>query len=389
MGYTNVVATYTEHQLFKNGKFFYKHEHILEGCTDHIGHITFPDQPSSVFDYIFFNAKKLDIKATKSLLHGSASHPYHRHKRDIPFYVPLSGVVVRVVDCDNGEPVPNAAVEWQIDRVGSGLTNSDGLVCVGDSTCSYMIDYVKIHADGYVDTTYRNVDIHEGIEGDSVIELCIHLLRKPKVFLIELCREGHYNSLSSTLLKEGYEVVLYSTARANNIERFRSDLDSGNCQIWIIADWENHLSAECCNLICEYYNKGVGLYILADNHPYYADANVILRKLFGFQMEGDCGGCATLSRKEGKGTSGIVAGHPLTNGVNSLFEGVSVSYFSPINGFTPIAYNSCGKVFIACKENDGKRVIVDGGFTRLFDKYWANDLNVFVVNCAKWLAGKK
>ena len=53
---------------------------------------------------------------------------------------------------------------------------------------------------------------------------------------------------------------------------------------------------------------------------------------------------------------------------------------------TPIVYGSAGNLVTAAFEKDGKRLIVDGGYTRLSYKWDTAGTGRYVMNAAAWLA---
>ena len=56
----------------------------------------------------------------------------------------------------------------------------------------------------------------------------------------------------------------------------------------------------------------------------------------------------------------------VTTGLNNLFEGVTISKIKLSNGLTSIVNSSDGNCVTACYNQDGKRALIDGGFTRLY-----------------------
>ena len=51
----------------------------------------------------------------------------------------------------------------------------------------------------------------------------------------------------------------------------------------------------------------------------------------------------------------------------------------------PLMYSSDGKVVAAYSDADKKRVLIDGGFTRLCNKWDSAGTDRYVVNAAGWL----
>lgn len=84
------------------------------------------------------------------------------------------------------------------------------------------------------------------------------------------------------------------------------------------------------------------MYIWGDNDPYYADANVLGRALFGARcrqsccctlmrlcsMSGNTHGDQTLSETRTPGQRGMLA-HLITTGVENLYEGITIATIAP------------------------------------------------------------
>lgn len=183
----DVVATHTEHQILKNGKFFYKKEHNLKGQTDEKGLITFKRQPYSVYDFLFFHFKKVNVEGSKCMMHGFSSSRFYHHKEKTPYVVVLNGIDIHIIDCETGDDVSEATVKWRIETEDTGITDESGMVMINNPVCVDVIDYIEIHADGYADTVLRNVNIDELIGDDSVIEICLRPIDVPYTCDIVMC----------------------------------------------------------------------------------------------------------------------------------------------------------------------------------------------------------
>jgi hypothetical protein len=58
----------------------------------------------------------------------------------------------------------------------------------------------------------------------------------------------------------------------------------------------------------------------------------------------------------------------------------------PAGAMTPIIWGSAGNLVAAAFEHDGRRLLVDGGFTRLYGKWDTAGTGRYIVNAAAWLA---
>jgi len=153
--------------------------------------------------------------------------------------------------------------------------------------------------------------------------------------------------------------------------------------------------------------------VWGDNDPYYGDANRLAGALVpGLRMEGNLGGNQVVGIAEGKDAkSGLRKGHLITTGLEHLYEGITIAtiQFSPGHGknaalydgsgpgglasrrprlpegFTPLLYGSAGNLVSVAFEKDGKRLVMDGGFTRLAVNWDDAGTARYVKNAASWL----
>src|SRR5690554_7709818 len=61
--------------------------------------------------------------------------------------------------------------------------------------------------------------------------------------------------------------------------------------------------------------------------------------------------------------------HLITTGLQNIYEGITIATISAHKDLTPIVYGSIGNLVTAAYEKDGKRLLIDGGFTRLYYKW--------------------
>ena len=88
-----------------------------------------------------------------------------------------------------------------------------------------------------------------------------------------------------------------------------------------------------------------------DNEPYYADANAVGEALLGVTM-----------------------------------HGITIATLSSNPSLTPLVYGSANNLVAAFYDQGGKRLIFDGGFTRLYNKWDTAGTGRYVKNAATWLA---
>ncbi len=206
-----------------------------------------------------------------------------------------------------------------------------------------------------------------------------------KIVVVYLCDEGNMVLPRPALEKKGFSVIVLSSSEVSET-RLKNELSNDKCQLWIVSHRSCYLSSDCCNVIYDHFNKGRGLYIWSDNDPYFADSNVLIRKLFNTDMSGNYWGDQVLSIQSGEMQPGIIKNHPITTGLQNFYEGITISNVRLTQELKPLVYSSDGKIVTAYYDKDGKRCLIDGGFTRLYYKWDSAGTDRFVVNCAAWLA---
>ncbi|MFC1609629.1 hypothetical protein ACFL6C_01600 [Myxococcota bacterium] len=186
---------------------------------------------------------------------------------------------------------------------------------------------------------------------------------------------------------KGFSMVRYSTTPSPpELEKL---LAKSN-QFWLISSCDNsvHLTRKHHTIIREFFDAGHGVYLWGDNDPCNADANALAKLLVGAHVKGDVPGDTTVQISDGPGKPGVVRDHLLTTGVEHVYEGVTVATVkpSPNQPLTPIIWGSAGNLVTAAYERKAKRLIIDGGFTRLSYKWDTAGTARYIRNAAAWLA---
>ena len=83
--------------------------------------------------------------------------------------------------------------------------------------------------------------------------------------------------------------------------------------------------------------------------------------------------------------AGLLPRHLLTTGLEFIYEGITIATIQPNQTLTPLIYGSAGNLVTAVYDRNGKRAILDGGFTRLFLKWDTAGTGRYVKNAAAWL----
>ena len=206
-----------------------------------------------------------------------------------------------------------------------------------------------------------------------------------KIVVLNLCSEWCVFTQPEIALKQkGFTIEEYKTLPS--LSTLKKTLSGDNTQLWVISNRIGYMNSSYVNFIADYYNKGHGVYIWGDNDPFYADANLLLGKIFGASMYGDSLGDQVLGIQHGLRGVGIIPNHPITTGIVNFYEGITIAEIYVKGGLQPLIFASDGKVVTAYYDRDGKRALVDGGFTRLYHKWDSAGTDRYVVNAAAWLA---
>ena len=187
---------------------------------------------------------------------------------------------------------------------------------------------------------------------------------------------------TAALVEKGFNVIRHTTPPPVN--QLRTELSAAS-QVWIISSDRQQLSGEHLNVINDFFQQGKGVYIWGDNDPLYADANAVASKLLGCSMSGNSMGNKVVNEAMSNGQNGFIK-HQITTGLEFLYEGHTIAqiHYSE-EQLIPILRGSDGHIVTACYDSDGKRAILDGGFTRLYMKWDDAGTARFVKNAAAWL----
>jgi hypothetical protein len=205
------------------------------------------------------------------------------------------------------------------------------------------------------------------------------------VAVIQLYVETAFDfSLPKAALKEkGFSVYRWSH-RPPSPKELAAALEK-SCQLWIISGDQQMLTAEHLKVIKAFFDAGHGVYLWGDNQPYYADANYVAEALFDTKMLGDLPGDHPVMLQEKRGKRGLLPNHLLTTGLEHVYEGITIATIQPNQVLSPLIYGSADNLVAAFYDKNGKRAILDGGFTRLYYKWDTAGTARYVKNAAAWL----
>lgn len=197
--------------------------------------------------------------------------------------------------------------------------------------------------------------------------------------------EGFDFSFPTKALEEkGFSITRWQNSPPK-IDEFKSVLASSS-QLWVISSNHKVLTNEYLIAIKDFFDKGHGVFIWGDNLPYYEDANYISESLLDTTMSGNIPGDKVVSLQKEKNKAGLIKNHEITTGIEYLYEGVTVATIKPSKDLKPLMFGSDNNLITAYFDKDGKRALIDGGFTRLFIKWDTAGTGRFVKNAAAWLS---
>jgi molecular chaperone DnaK len=197
--------------------------------------------------------------------------------------------------------------------------------------------------------------------------------------------EGFDFHLPKSALKEkGFELIHWKDIPPSPTV-LRQELKKTS-QLWIISSNIKKLNLAHMSVIKDYFNEGKGVYIWGDNEPFYADANFILENIFDSYMSGNTLGDKVVTLQKEYGKSGLIPNHPITTGIENVYEGITIATIFANNDFEPLIYGSDNQVVSSFYNKDGKRAIIDGGFTRLFVNWNTAGTSRYVKNAGAWLS---
>ena len=164
-----------------------------------------------------------------------------------------------------------------------------------------------------------------------------------------------------------------------------SDVLEDASQLWVISSQRQRLSDEHLAVISDFFDDGGGLLLWGDNEPFYQDANFVADALIGAGMEGDSPGDLIVQQQTQAAGAGFLP-HPIMRDINNFYEGVTIATIDDSPDLEPLVFGSAGNVVVAVYNRRGKRAILDGGFTRLFQTTETAGTERYIQNAAAWLA---
>ena len=196
-------------------------------------------------------------------------------------------------------------------------------------------------------------------------------------------RKYNLSAPKAALEKKGFSILEYR--KVPPIEEFKAALNKDKTQLWILADKEPCLNEQYYSAIQRYFENGNGVYFWSEEEPYYQDVNLLLSRLFGASMYGNSRGGKVLGVQAAEGQSGIISDHHITTGIVSFYEGTTISSVNLGGKLKPLVYGSNKQIAAAYYDDNQRRAIIDGGYTRLYCQWDSAGTDRYVVNAAAWL----
>ncbi len=203
------------------------------------------------------------------------------------------------------------------------------------------------------------------------------------VLIIDQVGNTLVNTRTALRIKGFSTVVL--RGRAESAAHLASALKKSS-QVWLISSGSPVLPDDQLAAIKTFFQAGHGVYIWGDNTPLYADANRLADTLVpGLGMKGNTPGDKVVGISQKAASPGVRRGHLVTTGLEFLYEGVTIATLHPHQELTPLLYGSIGNLVTAAYEKKQRRLLIDGGFTRLAVNWDDAGTARYVKNAAAWL----
>jgi len=234
--------------------------------------------------------------------------------------------------------------------------------------------------------TKVEVDVHGNAEGNQYDLAVDGAFKGETVAVLHLYTgEGFDFSLPKAALQEkGFSV--YRWINNPPTPKKLEEALNKSCQLWIISSNIQKLNIEHLKVIKKFFDSGKGVYIWGDNEPFYADANYVSDYLIGVKMLGNLPGDEVVGLNNKHENKGLTTGHLITTGLEHVYEGVTIATIKDKQQvLTPLIYGHESNLVTATYEQDGKRLILDGGFTRLYISWDNAGTGRYVKNAAAWL----
>ncbi|MDH4472907.1 MAG: hypothetical protein QE487_09880 [Fluviicola sp.] len=237
----------------------------------------------------------------------------------------------------------------------------------------------------YEERKVQNIDTHGNASGNQYDLAIDGAFEGQTIVVLQFyTQDFDFEAPKAALKEKGFSVYRYSNAPPSPKEL--EEALSKACQLWVISTNTQLLNDEHAEVIKKFFYSGKGVYLWGDNDPYHADANFLAQKLVGVSMSGYYQGAQNVGFKSDSTSSGMQKDHLITTGLEFVYEGITISKMDdPNKVLKPLIWSTDGNVVTAIYEDQGQRLILDGGFTRLFYAWDNAGTGRYVKNAAAWL----
>jgi hypothetical protein len=208
----------------------------------------------------------------------------------------------------------------------------------------------------------------------------------------ESSSEFDFELPKQALIAKGFELqLLTSVPEAAALKQILDQC----CQLWVISSAGAHFSGEQITAVQDFVDRGNGLFLWGDNTPFDREVNNFLGKLRqtpGITMSWNGGTHSQLVKPvpDCSRANGFCDSHAVFTGIETLYEGCTIGHLHNVEncaGFVRLMRGSDGGLVTGAFDQGGQRIIIDGGFTRLYRQFWAGQAGTarFVINVACWL----
>lgn len=264
--------------------------------------------------------------------------------------------------------------------------------CAAKSSVTERVAVEKINdVTGQAETVYeerkvQNVDTYGNPSGNQY-DLAVDGAFEGQTIVVLHFYTGEnfdFEKPKAALKEKGFSIYRFSNAAPSPKEL--EEALSKACQLWVISTSTQMLNDEHAEIIKQFFYSGKGVYIWGDNDPYNADANFLANKLLGVTMNGNFYGGQNVGFKSDSTSSGMLENHLITTGLEYVYEGITISKIQdPNKQLKPLIWSTDGNVVTSIYEDQGQRLILDGGFTRLYCNWDTAGTGRYVKNVAAWL----
>lgn len=187
----------------------------------------------------------------------------------------------------------------------------------------------------------------------------------------------------------------FRTFLAKTEEEFIEELPKFD-EAWFASDKTNpplHDTKKFADAIKKFHENSGGLFILAENDPFFVQANEVLKDLLGITLVDNTNGGNILTVSQTpKPASGTFCKHLITTGLVNLYEGITICRPDHVTDeITVIGTSSNHNPCFFCVDFRGTsgRIVVNCGFTNIIPKYWDKTAGTgrLIRNVAVWLTG--